>query len=460
LKKHEQKIDKIRRGIIDSDVVDALEYFKEFSKELTKASKAIKKLETVKDEFTLTELLDEVDLARKDISIVKLTEIFANDIERDLTFSAMNKDRNIKSLLRGKFFDGSKIRSVGSYQSDRHVTLDGKPVRCFLQSLILPFKDTSIVLLPNVTKKNYEVAHTPFVWAIIPKDSQQEALDYINEKCSEHSFFRNKFITVQATNYNSQLTINSKVSSKFNLDEVVLNKEGSDEVHLMTRMIKEYDTCKVKGIPFKRGLLLYGHPGTGKTVTTTAVIQEVLKAGGTVISFQSGSNAAGLTDVYELAQRLAPAIVVLEDYDLLNFDRTSYGNNSVTSQTLNTLDGVQSIEGVLTIATTNILEHIDNAAVRAGRIDSCVEIDYPDLERKKDILKLHLHHYDVPVTSEEVYKEIKHLLTNNKVTGAMIEAIVRSAMQKALSDTVTIEHFKDSKQAGKVEKSITVGFDS
>ncbi len=143
------------------------------------------------------------------------------------------------------------------------------------------------------------------------------------------------------------------------------------------------------GIPQKRGVLLAGEPGTGKTVICKALMANA--NGVTCIT----TNAYGLsadeyiTELYEMAQDLSPCIVFIEDIDLIGLNREEYlyQHGPALLSLLNVLDGVEEKQEIVTVATTNNLQTLDRAiSQRPSRFDRVVKLSLPLLEERKELI--------------------------------------------------------------------------
>lgn len=170
-------------------------------------------------------------------------------------------------------------------------------------------------------------------------------------------------------------------SEKIEREDVLLSDHIKNELF---RSIDEFFSndgsfFKEYGLPYKRGVLLYGSPGNGKTTLVRSITGTT---DAPVIYWQitefTGSHS--VQEVFSTAERLAPAILVIEDIDSMP--------EHMRSTFLNVLDGVHVRDGLFIIGTTNYPERIDPALInRAGRFDSTYEIAAPNAETRQQYMK-------------------------------------------------------------------------
>jgi hypothetical protein len=184
------------------------------------------------------------------------------------------------------------------------------------------------------------------------------------------------------------------------------------------------------GQHLKRGLLLYGPPGTGKTHTTRYVVARM--AGYTRLLL-TGRSLHAVGSITELARELAPAVIVLEDVDLVAEDRSfGPGSSPVLFDLLDSMDGADADADLLFLLTTNRADLLEPAlAARPGRVDVAVEIDLPDTEARRQLLAL--YSAGVPVWwSEDDVDEV--LERTAGVTASFLKELVRRAVLESLHD--------------------------
>ena len=176
--------------------------------------------------------------------------------------------------------------------------------------------------------------------------------------------------------------------------------EAKEEVSEIVDFLKDAKKFQKIGGRVPKGVLMVGPPGTGKTLLAKAVAGEAdvpffSISGSDFVEMFVGVGAARVRDMFEQGRKHAPCIVFIDEIDAVGRQRGAGlgGGNDEREQTLNSLlvemDGFDGHEGVIIMAATNRPDVLDNALLRPGRFDRQVMIDLPDLNGRREILKIH-----------------------------------------------------------------------
>jgi len=217
------------------------------------------------------------------------------------------------------------------------------------------------------------------------------------------------------------------------------------------------------GITPPRGVLLYGPPGTGKTLLAKAVASEssanfISIKGPEVMSKWVGESEKAVRELFKKARQVAPTIVFLDELDSIapmrGTDTGSHVTDSVVNQLLTSIDGLESMEGVVVVGATNRPDIIDPSLLRPGRFDRLVRIRSPGKEARLEIFKIHTK--NMPL-DKDVDLPILADITEN-YSGADIESLCREAAMIAIrenekSNKVKKVHFDKAMES--VRASIT-----
>ncbi|MES2094366.1 MAG: ATP-binding protein [Actinomycetota bacterium] len=174
----------------------------------------------------------------------------------------------------------------------------------------------------------------------------------------------------------------------------------------------------------KRGVLLYGAPGTGKTLTVRHLLS---RTPGTTAVLLTGSSIHFITEAAELARAMQPAIVVLEDVDLVASERGMHGPQPLLFAVLDALDGLDGDADVTFILTTNRVEVLERAlAERPGRVDLAVEIPLPDENARRRLF--HRYAAALPFSAAAIDAAADRAFDT---TGSFAKELVRRAVLSA-----------------------------
>lgn len=187
--------------------------------------------------------------------------------------------------------------------------------------------------------------------------------------------------------------------TKIKFDDVAGLDEEKGELVEIVEFLKKPEKFTKMGAKIPKGVLLYGKPGTGKTLIAKAIAGEadvpfISMSGSEFIEMFAGLGASRVRKLFEKARKLAPCIVFIDEIDAIGARRTSNSgaeteNNQTLNQLLVEMDGFSSEETIIVLAATNRPEMLDKALLRPGRFDRQVTIPTPDLKGRLEILKIH-----------------------------------------------------------------------
>ena len=198
----------------------------------------------------------------------------------------------------------------------------------------------------------------------------------------------------------SRARVSDPSKNRVTFKDVAGAKEEKEELQEMVDFLKNPKAYTEMGARIPKGVLLVGPPGTGKTLLAKAVAGEANApffsiSGSDFVEMFVGVGASRVRDLFDQAKKASPSIVFIDEIDAVGRHRGAGlgGGHDEREQTLNQLlvemDGFSINEGVIVMAATNRRDILDPALLRPGRFDRQVTVNYPDLEGRVDILKVH-----------------------------------------------------------------------
>ena len=209
------------------------------------------------------------------------------------------------------------------------------------------------------------------------------------------------------------------------------------------------------GIKPPKGVLLYGIPGTGKTLLAKAVAHEseanfISIKGPELLSKWVGESEKGVREVFRKAKQTAPTVIFFDEIDSIASTRSGNDGDSgvtkrVVNQLLTEMDGLEELEDVAIIAATNRPDIIDPGLMRPGRFDRHIKVDTPSEEARLAIFEVHTK--DMPLASDVNLKKLAK--ATDGYVGADIEAVCREAAMLTLrndmeSSEIPNKYFKEA----------------
>ena len=194
--------------------------------------------------------------------------------------------------------------------------------------------------------------------------------------------------------------INPSDKNRVTFDDVAGVDEEKEELEEIVEFLKNPRTFTEMGARIPKGVLLVGHPGTGKTLLAKAVAGEAgvpffFISGSDFVEMFVGVGASRVRDLFEEAKKKAPCIIFIDEIDAVGRQRGAGlgGGHDEREQTLNQLlvemDGFSANEGVIVLAATNRPDILDKALLRPGRFDRQIVVSNPDVKAREQILEVH-----------------------------------------------------------------------
>ena len=239
----------------------------------------------------------------------------------------------------------------------------------------------------------------------------------------------------------SRARMSSEKDKKVMFKDVAGLKEEKEELEEIVDFLKNPAKYNGIGARIPKGVILTGPPGTGKTLLAKAVAGEAgvpffSISGSDFVEMFVGVGASRVRDLFEEAKKNAPCIVFIDEIDAVARRRGTGlgGGHDEREQTLNQMlvemDGFGVNEGIIVMAATNRVDILDPAILRPGRFDRKVQVGYPDVRGREEILKV--HSAGKPLGDDVNLEQIAR--TTAGFTGADLENLLNEAAIKAAAE--------------------------
>lgn len=235
----------------------------------------------------------------------------------------------------------------------------------------------------------------------------------------------------------------SKQNLRNNFNSVAGNEEAKESVKDIVDFLKNPEKYSRYGARMPRGIILYGEPGTGKTLLAKAVAGEAnvpfyAMSGSDFIQVYVGVGASRIRQLFKKARSHGKAVIFIDEIDAIGKkrDNAKAGGSDERDQTLNALltemSGFNEMEGIVVMAATNRLDMLDPALLRPGRFDRHIEITLPDVAAREKIIKLHLAGKPINnINFSEIAQKTVYF------SGAKIECLINEAAILACKEEST-----------------------
>lgn len=254
------------------------------------------------------------------------------------------------------------------------------------------------------------------------------------------------------------------IDKSYTWEDSILDEGVKSEIQSnVDKLINNLEIYKKNNLTFKRGLILEGVPGTGKTLIGKVLCSSV-DCSFLWVTPKYLTNSSMISAICNLAREVSPTILFLEDLDLYGSERKSNSDDSILGELMNQLDGLVENHFVIVIATTNKVKEVEDALRnRPGRFDRVLEIPKPNLVCRTRMLELFTKDLilDPAVDLKIVARACKDY------TGAHVKELVNTAIMDAIdersvddNDKVILKqvHFENNVTKVKSKKITPVGF--
>lgn len=260
----------------------------------------------------------------------------------------------------------------------------------------------------------------------IARDDQQENVERFFSAMSAWISKNNFFRKAKVDAFGKFLDLSS-VSEE---DLILPVQQKKDIFFNVKSMVEKYADYQRHGIPAKRGLILAGVPGTGKTLLAKVLAKQV-DCSFIWVTPKHVMEMDGFSQIYDFAREIGPSIVLLEDADTFAVDRRINGFSPLLGELLQCLDGLVLNNGVTTLLTSNYSEVLDSALTnRPGRFDVKFRIDPPGPNEAFEMIRRTMEKRQVVWGgSPNELKSIGSMLADSQASGAyVVEAINYASM--------------------------------
>ncbi|MDR7857295.1 ATP-dependent metallopeptidase FtsH/Yme1/Tma family protein [Tissierella sp.] len=295
------------------------------------------------------------------------------------------------------------------------------------------------------------------------------------------AYYLNKNTSKQAEKEMSDMSkmdaLNS--STTINFKDVAGNEEAKESLMDMVDFIKNPEVYNNYGARLPRGVLLYGAPGTGKTLLAKAMAGEAgvpfyAVSGSDFVQVYAGVGASRIRELFKKAKETGKSVIFIDEIDSLGKKRKSGDNPSGSEEgdrTLNALltemSGFNENDGIIVVAATNRIDILDEALLRPGRFDRQVEVSLPDVNGRFKILELHSKNKPVAknvdlkkLALETIYfsgAKLENLMNESAIIAVKEKSkeITKDHINKAYYSVLVGDEKKDRSGISHIDKEIT-----
>jgi hypothetical protein len=330
-------------------------------------------------------------------------------------------------------------RSTGPKSSTRAVSLGVR---------LLHFEGTPIALAQRAASPEYGRPAAAIEVMCTDDAVGARFLEALRRTMIARSVLRGQVLSFQPTEYGHDAGATFVERPSVTADDIVLAEGVLEEIVQHVIGIGTHaQALQRTGQHLKRGVLLYGPPGTGKTLTVRHLLAETPGITAVVLT---GSSIRFIGAAAEIARTFQPAIVVLEDIDLVAMERHN-SPQPLLFEVLDALDGLNGDADVAFVMTTNRVDVLERAlAERPGRVDLAVEIPLPASAERQRLFRRYAN--DLPYGDDALTTAAQRA---EGTTGSFAKELIRRSVLRAINEerdpsdedlTVELDHLLDSRQ--------------
>lgn len=331
-------------------------------------------------------------------------------------------------------FFGKKIKNPPAMLSVRTGPNPDDVIQCPIGQFILPGMDSEAEL-HTMFHQNDKGVPCLVIHGQVKKKDRHLVLELAQETrriVAAESIYRGKALRLDVTE-EGHLDLNLApefldVSDTTEAD-LLFDQDIMDQIHVNVLVpMKQTERCRKLRIPLKRGVLLEGKFGTGKSLTARMAANVAVQNGWTFVLL---NKVQGLKPALEFAKRYSPAVVFAEDIDRIADERDDEMNDLI-----NTIDGVVSKRSeIMTVLTTNFVEKLNPVILRPGRLDAVISLRAPSAKTVERLIR----HYAGGLLDEKTSLALAGQELSGQIPASIREAVERAKLSMIGREATTLD---------------------